>query len=166
MPRSGSLRPSLATSCPPATCPPAVSIVVVTWFSSAMAHLLGSLHDQRETPWIGDSRNRRLSFPALMPNTTAAGRARPLAMTAALLVAALLRTWRLHQNGYDNEYDSAAVRSMSLGWHNFLYNSFDLAGFVSVDKPPLALWIQVASVKVFGYHSWSVLLPQVLVGMG
>src|SRR5262245_9663594 len=55
---------------------------------------------------------------------------------------------------------------MSLAWHNFLYNSFDPAGFVSVDKPPLALWIPVASVKVFGYHWWSVLSPQVLAGLG
>ena len=41
-----------------------------------------------------------------------------------------------------------AVRSMSQSWHNFLYNSFDPAGFISVDKPPVALWIQVASVNI------------------
>src|SRR5262249_56059100 len=97
-------------------------------------------------------RNRWLTFQAGRTDTTAAGRARPLPVTAVLLVAAILRTWRLHQNGYDNEYYAAAVRSMSLAWHNFLYNSFDPAGFVSVDKPPLAPWIQVASVKVVGYH--------------
>jgi len=51
------------------------------------------------------------------------------------------------------EYYTASVRSMSLGWHNFLYNSFDPAGFISVDKPPVALLIQVASVKLFGFHS-------------
>ena len=72
--------------------------------------------------------------------------ARRLPATAVLLVAAVLRTWRRNQNGYDNEYYAAAVRSMSGAWHNFLYNSFDPAGFVSVDKPPVALWIQVASV--------------------
>jgi 4-amino-4-deoxy-L-arabinose transferase-like glycosyltransferase len=69
-----------------------------------------------------------------MANTTATGGARRLPATAVLLVAAVLRTWRLHQNGYDNEY-AAAVRSMSGAWHNFLHNSFDPGGFVSVDNP-------------------------------
>jgi len=50
-------------------------------------------------------------------------------------------------------------------WHNFLYGSFDPAGFVSVDKPPVALWVQVASVKLFGFHSLGVLAPQALEGV-
>ena len=70
------------------------------------------------------------------------------AMAAVLAVASGLRLWRLDQNGFDNEYYAAAVRSMLGGWHTFLYNSFDPAGFVSVDKPPLALWIQVAAASV------------------
>jgi 4-amino-4-deoxy-L-arabinose transferase-like glycosyltransferase len=82
-----------------------------------------------------------------------------------LVVAAALRLWRLDQNGFDNEYYAAAVRSMMGGWHTFFYNSFDPAGFVSVDKPPLALWIQVASVKVFGFSALAILLPQVLEGL-
>jgi 4-amino-4-deoxy-L-arabinose transferase-like glycosyltransferase len=106
-----------------------------------------------------------VSSAPFMTTTTMTGRARHLPLTAVLLVAAVLRTWRLGQNGFDNEYYAAAVRSMSGGWRNFLYNAFDPAGFVSVDKPPVALWIQVASVKVFGFHWWSVLLPQVLEGL-
>lgn len=51
------------------------------------------------------------------------------------------------------------------GWSNFLYNSFDPAGFVSVDKPPVALWIQVLSAKLFGFHGLAVLLPQALEGV-
>lgn len=82
-----------------------------------------------------------------------------------LALAAALRLWRLDQNGFDNEYYAAAVRSMMGGWHAFFYNSFDPAGFVSVDKPPLALWIQVATVKIFGFSSLAVLLPQVLEGL-
>src|SRR6266849_487384 len=84
---------------------------------------------------------------------------------ALLSAAAALRLWRLDQNGFGNEYYTAGVRSMSLSWHNFLYNSFDPAGFVSVDKPPVALWIQVASVKLFGFHALSVLVPQALEGV-
>jgi len=88
-----------------------------------------------------------------------------LAQAAVFVLAAALRFWRLDQNGYDNEYYAAAVRTMGSGVHNFLYNSFDPAGFVSVDKPPVALWIQVASVKLFGFHGLSILLPQVLEGV-
>ena len=87
------------------------------------------------------------------------------AQAGVLAVAAALRLWRIDQNGFDNEYYAAAVRSMMSGWHTFFYNSFDPAGFVSVDKPPLALWIQVASVKLFGFSALAVLLPQVLEGL-
>ena len=34
------------------------------------------------------------------------------AQAAVLVVAAALRLWRLDQNGFDNEYYAAAVRSM------------------------------------------------------
>ena len=36
---------------------------------------------------------------------------------------------------------------------------------MTVDKPPLALWVQALSVRVFGYHSLSMLVPQALMGM-
>ena len=42
-----------------------------------------------------------------------------IARAAVLLLAAALRLWRLNQNGYDNEYYAAAVRSMASGWHAF-----------------------------------------------
>jgi hypothetical protein len=89
------------------------------------------------------------------------------AAEAALLIVTLgLRLWALDQNGFGIEYYSAAVRSMMRSWHNFLYNSFDPAGFVSVDKPPVALWIQAVSARLFGFRPASVLLPQVLEGVG
>src|SRR5262249_60640905 len=73
-----------------------------------------------------------------------------LGLFAVLVTAAALRLWRLDQNGFGNEYYTAGVRSMSLSWHNFFYNSFDPAGFISVDQPPLAHGVQVASGKVCG----------------
>src|SRR5215471_10037425 len=88
-----------------------------------------------------------------------------LARAAILILAAALRLWRLDQNGFDNEYYAAAVRSMAAGWHAFLYNAFDPAGFVSVDKPPVALWIQALAVGLFGFHGITVLLPQVVEGV-
>src|SRR5215471_9009139 len=98
-----------------------------------------------------------------------ASRAVPLPMWAGLAgVMALglgLRLWRLGQNGYGTEYYSAGVRSMMDSPHNFFFNSFDPAGFVSLDKPPVALWIQVASVKLLGFNGLAVLLPQVLEGL-
>src|SRR3954466_8060254 len=91
---------------------------------------------------------------------------RPRPELAGLLVlAALLNLWALSRNGWANDYYSAAVRSMSSNWHAFLYGSFDQAGVMTVDKPPLALWVQVAFVKVFGYHPLSMLVPQALMGV-
>ncbi|MEW6531016.1 MAG: glycosyltransferase family 39 protein [Thermodesulfobacteriota bacterium] len=88
-----------------------------------------------------------------------------VALLALLLLSLALRLWRLTQNGWGNEYYTAGVRSMTASWSNFLYCSFDPAGFVSVDKPPVALWIQAASVKLFGFHGLSLLVPQVLEGL-
>ena len=85
---------------------------------------------------------------------------------ALLSISVALRVWSLDQNGFGSEYYSAAVRSMTQSWHNFVYNAFDPAGFLSVDKPPVALWIQALSAKIFGFRPASVLLPQVLEGVG
>ena len=82
-----------------------------------------------------------------------------------LLIAGVLNLWGLSENGWANEYYSAAVRSMSSSWHAFLYGSFDASGAMTVDKPPLASWVQVAFVKVFGFHSLSLLVPQALMGV-
>jgi 4-amino-4-deoxy-L-arabinose transferase-like glycosyltransferase len=101
----------------------------------------------------------------LVPELGAAARRLPRPELVALLVlAAVLNLWALGQNGWANEYYSAAVRSMGSSWHNFLYDSFDPSGVMTVDKPPLALWVQVASVKLFGFHSLSMLIPQALMG--
>src|SRR6185436_15374398 len=70
------------------------------------------------------------------------------------------------RNGLANEYYSAAVRSMTESWHAFVYGSFDTSGVMTVDKPPLALWVQALSARVFGFSSWSMLVPQALMGMG
>ena len=69
------------------------------------------------------------------------------------------------QNGWSNQYYSAAVRSMASSWHAFLYGSFDAAGVMTVDKPPLALWVQALSVKVFGFHPLAMLVPEALMGV-
>jgi len=75
-----------------------------------------------------------------------------------------LNFWNISQNGTCNEYYAACVKSMTQSWHNFFFVSFDPAGMVSVDKPPVGLWMQALSCKVFGYSGWAMLLPQALSG--
>jgi 4-amino-4-deoxy-L-arabinose transferase-like glycosyltransferase len=100
------------------------------------------------------ARRIALSIPRVRPE-----------LGALLALAALLNLWALDRNGFANEYYSAAARAMSSDWHAFLYGSFDAAGVMTVDKPPLALWVQALSVKVFGFHSLSLLVPQALMGV-
>ncbi len=105
-----------------------------------------------------------------MPQAGIGARVRALApprpeLLVLLAVAAVLNLWALDQNGFANEYYSAAVRSMTESWSNFFFGSFDSAGVMNVDKPPLALWVQAASAKVFGVSSWSILVPQALMGV-
>ena len=63
----------------------------------------------------------------------------------------------------DPFYD-AAVRSMSLSWHNFFFGAYEPGGSVSIDKPPVDLWLQVGSVKLFGWGSSALKLPEALAG--
>ncbi len=82
-----------------------------------------------------------------------------------LALAGALNLVSLARNGWANEYYAAAVRSMSTSWHDFLFASLDHNGVMTVDKPPLALWVQALSVRLFGYHPLSILVPQALMGV-
>jgi len=77
--------------------------------------------------------------------------------------AAVLRLVHLAQVAPDPFYD-AAVRSMGLSWHNFFFGAFEPGGSVSIDKPPVDLWLQVASVKLLGFSSTTLKLPEALAG--
>ena len=112
--------------------------------------------------------------PQIYHEETAVPRAEPivvswpwqrLALGAILLIAAAFNFWQLNQVGYGNTYYAAAVRSMLESWHNFIFNSFDPGGFVTIDKPPVGFWLQVASAKIFGYSGLSLMLPQALAGV-
>ena len=87
-----------------------------------------------------------------------------LLLSAVLALSAFLDLSRLTSEGYGNVYYAATVKNMLDSWHNFFFASYD-AGFVSVDKPPLGFWIQAASAYLFGFHGWSILLPQALAGV-
>jgi 4-amino-4-deoxy-L-arabinose transferase-like glycosyltransferase len=87
-------------------------------------------------------------------------------LTAIVLLSFFLNFYEITQLGYGNAYYAAAIKSMTQSWHNFFYVSFDPAGMVSVDKPPLGLWVQALFAMIFGYHGWAMLLPQALAGAG
>jgi len=105
---------------------------------------------------------RRRAEPARSP--LARVRPRHAALLAILALSAVLDTYKLTQNGYANTFYSAAVKSMLLSLHNFLFVSSDPGGLVTIDKPPLAMWVQAASAKLFGLSPLSLLLPEALMG--
>jgi 4-amino-4-deoxy-L-arabinose transferase-like glycosyltransferase len=80
-------------------------------------------------------------------------------------VSAVLNTVRLSQNGYSNIFYSAGIKSMIRSLHNFFFVSFDPGGLVTVDKPPLGLWVQAASAKAFGFTPLSLLVPEAIIGV-
>ena len=85
------------------------------------------------------------------------------AVAAITLAAGALRLTDLEHSPVNPFYD-AAVRSMAQSWHNFFLGALEPGGSVSIDKPPVDLWLQVASVKAFGYSTTSLLLPEALFG--
>jgi 4-amino-4-deoxy-L-arabinose transferase-like glycosyltransferase len=91
------------------------------------------------------------------------GRSAWIAIAAITALAATLRLVDLGSVRVDPFYD-AAVRSMTLSWHNFFFGAFEPGGSVSIDKPPLDLWLQVASVKLWGWSPTTLKLPEALAG--
>ncbi len=85
-----------------------------------------------------------------------------IALTGILALSVVLNTHKLAQNGYANTFYSAGVRSMLRSWHNFLFVSFDPGGLVTIDKPPLGVWVQGASAELFGFSPLSLLLPEAI----
>ena len=88
-----------------------------------------------------------------------------LACASILALAAVLDFYGIDQNGFGNTYYATTVRSMTLTWHNWFFASFDPGGLVTVDKPPLGFWIQAISVRLFGFHGVSLILPQAIAGV-
>jgi 4-amino-4-deoxy-L-arabinose transferase-like glycosyltransferase len=85
-------------------------------------------------------------------------------LLAITIVGALLRLWAFGKVP-PNPYYDAAARSMSLSWHNFFFGAFEPGAQVSIDKAPADLWLQVASVKLFGFTSVATRLPEVTAGI-
>jgi 4-amino-4-deoxy-L-arabinose transferase-like glycosyltransferase len=85
---------------------------------------------------------------------------------AILLITAFAATLRVAEldDVHGNTFYDAAVHSMGLSWHNFFFGAFDPSARLAIDKPPLALWLQVGSVKLFGFGSFGLKFPEALGG--
>jgi 4-amino-4-deoxy-L-arabinose transferase-like glycosyltransferase len=90
--------------------------------------------------------------------------ARP-SMWALLLVTAVLYLWGLGKSGWANAFYSAAAQAGSVSWKAFFFGSSDAANSITVDKTPGALWIMDISARLFGVNSWSILVPEALIGV-
>jgi 4-amino-4-deoxy-L-arabinose transferase-like glycosyltransferase len=90
--------------------------------------------------------------------------ARPL-LWLLLLGTAALYLVDLTSSGTANDFYAAAVKSGTESLRAWLFGSLDAANAITVDKPPVSLWLMVLSARVFGFSSFSMLLPQALMGV-
>jgi 4-amino-4-deoxy-L-arabinose transferase-like glycosyltransferase len=89
--------------------------------------------------------------------------ARPVLLVITA-VSAFSYAWRASAPVNIEIYYAAAVRSMSMSWHDFVFGAFDPAGTITTDKLPGAFWVQALSLRLFGVHTWALVLPQVIAG--
>jgi 4-amino-4-deoxy-L-arabinose transferase-like glycosyltransferase len=87
------------------------------------------------------------------------------ALVALLGLTALLYLWNLGASGYANEFYAAAVQAGTKSWKAFFFGSLDSANAITVDKPPAALWPMELAGRIFGFSSWSMLVPEALMGV-
>lgn len=88
-----------------------------------------------------------------------------LGLVGLLVATAGLYLWGLSASGYANSFYSAAVQAGSESWKAFFFGSLDAGNAITVDKPPASLWLMALSVRIFGLSSWSILVPQALLGV-
>ncbi|MFF3576243.1 ArnT family glycosyltransferase [Streptomyces mirabilis] len=106
------------------------------------------------------ARGRRLfTGPAEDPRWT-----RP-ALWAILLAATALYAWNITSIS-GNSFYNAAVYSGTKSWKAFFFGALDSGSFITVDKPPFALWVMGLSARAFGFGTWQLALPMVAVGTG
>ncbi|HZP28627.1 MAG TPA: glycosyltransferase family 39 protein [Acidimicrobiia bacterium] len=118
--------------------------------------------DDRRTEPLGN--DRRSARPRLRRSLPAPSRSGWITGAIAVLTA-VLYTWSLSSVGYANSYYTAAVKAGGVSWKAFFFGSIDPGNFITVDKPPAALWVQALSARIFGFSSLSMLLPEALAGV-
>jgi 4-amino-4-deoxy-L-arabinose transferase-like glycosyltransferase len=108
-----------------------------------------------ETPGPSRPRRRWLGDPTW---------ARP-ALWALLAGTAVLYLWNLSASGWANEFYAASAQAGSQSWKAWLFASLDAGNAITVDKPPAAMWVMGLSMRIFGVNSWSLLVPEALMGV-
>ena len=88
-----------------------------------------------------------------------------LALGSVLGLAAAVYLWNLTVSGYANSYYAMAAQAAAQDWGAFFFGSLDAGNFITLDKPPAAIWLMALSVRTLGLSSWSILLPQALLGI-
>ncbi len=84
---------------------------------------------------------------------------------ALLLATAVSYLWTLGASGWANAYYSAAAQAGASSWKAWFFGSFDSANAITVDKPPASMWVMGLSARIFGVSSWSILVPEALMGV-
>lgn len=87
-------------------------------------------------------------------------------LATLVAAAAVMYLWRLDSNGWGNGYYAAAAQAGAEDWKAFFFASSDSGNSITVDKLPASIWLSSLSVRLFGLHSWSLLVPQALLGIG
>ena len=87
------------------------------------------------------------------------------ALIALLVCTAAAYLWDLSASGNANSFYAAAVQAGTKSWKAFFFGSLDSSNFITVDKPPASLWVMAMSGRIFGFSSWSMLVPQALEGV-
>jgi 4-amino-4-deoxy-L-arabinose transferase-like glycosyltransferase len=103
-----------------------------------------------ERIWLGPADQPRWARPALL---------------GLLALTAVLYLWDLSASGYANSFYAAAVQAGTKSWKAFFFGSLDAGNSITVDKPPASLWVMELSGRIFGFNSWSLLVPQALEGV-
>lgn len=89
---------------------------------------------------------------------------RGIVLGLVLLMLALLLP-AITMNGWANTYYTMAVQAANQNWKAFFYGSIDSANFVTLDKPPLSVWFSALSARIFGFSTFSILLPHMIAGV-
>jgi 4-amino-4-deoxy-L-arabinose transferase-like glycosyltransferase len=111
------------------------------------------------------ARSEAPAAPPAPPMTPADPRWTRPALFGLLSLTSLLYLWGLGANGWANSFYSAAVQAGTKSWSAFFFGSSDAAGSITVDKPPASLWPMEIAARIFGVNSWSILVPEALMGV-
>ncbi|HWE55175.1 MAG TPA: glycosyltransferase family 39 protein [Acidimicrobiales bacterium] len=87
------------------------------------------------------------------------------ALLCLLAGSSVLYLAGLSASKWGNGYYAAAVQAATRSWKAALFGSLDSSNFITVDKPPAALWFSDLAARLFGLNHWTVLAPEALEGV-